>query len=241
MSPIQVTPNRGYADWQRISNFDSGILYSVTTPGNNAAGTSPTLDVSRYAFLGGQMGSILNVSQCNFQWFSDAATSITVGQQAMVFHPNVLNSARLRLVNMGPFLKTTLQPAGGGNYQMAASLFGTNRDSPLPLLPQFGLVLSSVSVGIGAGANVNVYPTDYYAGPVTVDCLSAGGGVQFTANAWLPTGVSTFISETLTPAAGVVGKLTFTAPAYAWFITVNNPGAANTYWLSCAPTLTGSS
>lgn len=164
MCPLVAAPNRGYNDWQRVNNYDTGILWSiapVNQPGNEI---SPVIDVSRYArsciqaSLSGA-GVVLVV-----QWFADSAGTVVIGERDIVLASG-WPTAQLALVNMGPFVKFAVEPFGGGNISGNVNMFASNRDFPSEMVPRQDLLIDAQQLTLPASGNVHLIPVDYYAGP----------------------------------------------------------------------------
>jgi hypothetical protein len=241
MSPLVLSPNRGYADYQRIDNYDEGLVWNENPGPINFAVNSPVLDVSRYSRLGGFMQVGLQGMLVELSWYADSAGTVGLGSKQFML-TNLINDAMQPLmINMGPFCKVSLQGAAAGNYQPIIKLYGTNRDHPLEFVPMQAVLIDEQLLGIGANGTQTIYPSDYYAGPLNVwyQPAFASGAVAFEyltiANAW------DLFDHTTQTVASADYRYTTITPTGAWRVIVgNNTAAASDFYLAATPTLTGS-
>lgn len=241
MSPLISAPNRGYADWQRVANMDTGALVSINRGATRASDDSGVLDVSRFEYLGGQDHCLTTPVLVTMFWFADAAGLVTMGSRQFTLHQLVANPAQYRLPNLGPFVEIQWASISGDNFAHQATLIATNRFHPLEFIPIEPLLIDASAVAIGGAANATVFTSDFYAGPVECVVSSVGGATSFVAQALDTAGVARTLSPTVTPAANTFANLNFVAPPGAWFITALNPGAATSYSITAVPSMTGSS
>lgn len=240
MSPLASPPQRGYPDWGRVVDWDSPLLFSINRAATQNSDTSGFQDVSRFETVA--LNGFCNpAAAVAVRWALDPAGVVSVGDRLFVLSPGIIGAAAARLTNLGPFVRMSWAGIGGANFANVAKMFASNRGYPLEWMPNNALLRSDVNVAVGAAGSVQVFPSDYYAGPVSAIVESAGGNTAFLAQAFTPTGTAISISPTVTPAAGVVAALDFVAPAGAWWILVFNPGAATTYTITAVPSMTGSS
>lgn len=241
MSPLVSSPARGYADWQRLDNWDSAPLFSETNIDIAGTHSSPVLDVSRYAYIGGYDISNANPAVVGFNWFADAAATITLGGVEFLLSPLIQDFAQYRLPNLGPFLQVSWAQVVAGHPSHTCRLIGTNRAHPLEFIPEGPLQYNIQSVALAAGAVVNIYPTDYYAGPMRVWGFF-GAGFQWSLQTLLPDGTWIFIDQSPpTTVTTDVSAVTIT-PRGAWrFQIFNGGGAPFNYSFAAQPSQTGSS
>lgn len=239
MSPLVAQPNRGYSDYQRTSNYDSGVLFS----GNSGSSVFPIgsgiLDVSRYAYVGAWVSCTAGTVLVSISWFLDAAGSIPLGSQQFVADSHITNPLTSRLVNLGPFCDVSIsQVVGGSSVSMV--MIGSNRDYPIAITPVNPVLMDQQAAAIGANATVTVYPFDYYAGPVQFGFFSTPGVVTFrlkyltSSNSW------DFVQEAPVSAAGAWDTFTWITPPGAWRMEMANGGTAGDFYLTATPSATGS-
>lgn len=239
MCPLISAPNRGYADYQRVGNYDSGILWSVDTGSINVGISSPLLDVGRYAYLGGTIAGLLNQSQVSIFWYADAAATIQVGERFIQLHGQILQPAQIRLPNLGPFVRINCNITGGANQDVQANVFGTNRVHPLEFIPVNPLVIDQQNVAIAAGVTANLYPFDYYAGPCRLWMLVSQTS-QWQLQALSSAGVWELFDQQQGFAAFANVEQTLITPPGAWRLAVQNTsGTAGNYWAVVTPSTTG--
>lgn len=238
--PLVSAPNRGYSDWQRTQNMDTGVLASINRGATKPSDDSGIQDVSRFEYLGGQDRCFTTPVLVTVFWFADAAGLVTMGARQFVLSPSVANAAQYRLPNLGPFVEIQWASISGGNFAHQATILATNRFHPLEFIPESALLKFDAGIVIGAATNVDSFPTDYYSGPVSCQIASAGGATAFQAQAETSGGAIVNISPAITPAANVFANLPFVAPPGVWWIAVLNPGAATNYSITAVPTMTGS-
>jgi hypothetical protein len=240
MCPLIAAPNRGYSDYQRISNYDSGSLFSFGGVTRNASIASGIFDVSRFGYLGGTLQE--SQSQCDvlLQWFLDANGTITVAQREFILSSLIPARAQIRLPNLGPFCQQIVSPVGGVNYTCACQLFATNRVHPLEFIPRNAIVVDQQNASLGASANVGVYPNDYYAGPVGV-WFECGQNAAWAVETLLSNNVWDVLFNSATIAGATNTYTEIVTPPGAWRAIVGNSTAvATTFNLAFTPTTTGS-
>lgn len=240
MSPLVNAPNRGYADWQRVDNYDSGQLYS--DPGTSGAGSIATsvLDVSRYGYIAGYDFAAAGSFEAGFFWYIDAAATVGVGLRQFMLDSNITDDAQYRLPNMGPFLKVAWSTIGAGPWTHRAELFGTNRVHPLELIPRSPVLIDQQAIAIAAGATATFYPSGYYSGPAQwwVETGTQVGSLRFqyltTAGTW------DILNELPSVAATSDGSGIAVVPSGAWRAQLTNEGAVSaSFYLTVTPTMTG--
>lgn len=240
MSPLVSAPQRGYQDWQRVENWDTGSLWSLAVTNVTANQVSPILDVSRSAYLGGTVSESLSQSRLVLQWFLDAAGTIPVASRSFTLSSTVSQQAQMRVPNLGPFVQLTTVSLTGAAYSPTVQVFGTNRFHPLEFIPGLPVVLSIVTGALAASATNTYVPSDYYAGPVSLNTSCANAltvslqSLNFAA-VWDPVAV-------WNTAAGANAQQNVIAPPGAWRVQVTNQAAsATTVNVHATTSATGSS
>lgn len=236
--PLVATPNRGYADWQRVSNWDSGTLYSTPGGVNITTDQTPILDVSRYAYLAGwdQISGI--PVQVDIYWYGDKAQTVSFGHRLFVLDPNNQGVAQYRIPNLGPYVQIVWTRIGPGSFQHPCSIMATNRFHPLEFIPVLPTLIDLQGLTLPAGSSF-YYPGGYYAGPLQVFANS------FPANSFLAMQVLNSAGgwDTMLSMGGLAANAAFQwiAPAGGWRLAALAVAAStpNTI-LVAVPTLTGS-
>jgi hypothetical protein len=162
--PLLASPNRGYADWQRIQNYDSGSLLSVSRLLSATPVLLPAIDVSRYLAIGGTIDPANAAMLVTFNWYLDVGLTELVGTRSMTIDVHFDLPPCFRLPNLGPFLQLTVQTLGGVG-QVSVSLFATNREAAYDLVPQTPTLLNEIGVTIAGGASGTFYPSCPFCGP----------------------------------------------------------------------------
>jgi hypothetical protein len=126
-----------------------------------------------------------------------------------------------------------------GNPVATVTAFATNRISPTPVAPALPVLIDQQAAAIGGSAALGVYPSDYFAGPVSIwfDPQFASGYISLqyltTAGTW-----DDITQLAWTAAPNTV--FTWIAPPGAWRILIQNETvAASTYYLAVTPSITG--
>lgn len=242
MCPLVSAPARGYADYQRLDNFDSGILYSANSQATTTSINSPIIDVSRYACVAGSMGIGSNRCRVIFIWYADAAGSVSTGLRQMFLDPVNNGKTAFRILNQGSFVSLQIDAIPLLQVLWSCQLFGSNRMGPLEFIPSGTWLINQQNIGIGGATTVSVPASESYAGPVEVAAWASNGNMQFSAQAYdNVSGNKTLITAWQQFTAATWTHVPFNAPAGYWEIAVNNLGAAGIYWLTVLPALTGSS
>lgn len=240
MCPLVAAPNRGYNDYQRTSNFDTGVLWNDARGANHNHFISGILDVSRYAYLGIGTQEILSSHTFAVTWFSDDGGSTLLGVRSFQIISNIQNAAQMRIPNLGPFCTLEWIAFGVTNYNVITNAWGTNRVYPLEFIPRGALVVDRQNIPIGAGTAITDYPTDYYSGPVQVGLYNTIGPGTFVLRYLSQVGVWTVFDQVAVPAAATFVRFTTVVPGGAWRTEFTNPGAASNYYVEIAPSPTGS-
>lgn len=219
MSPLLSSPNRGYADWQRVENWDTGQLWAFSANNINATQISPVLDVSRSTYLGGWLANSFNLCRFQANWFLDQAATVGVGERDFILSQNIPNAAQIRIPNLGPFVQITLG-ALGVNYSPQVEIFGTNRYHPLEFIPVWPVAINQSVVSIPANTTQTYWPNDYYAGPVSAHVQGQQAG-QLQLWGYNQAGNAQQLDE-YDPAANAATSVKMVTPPGPWFVTVKN-------------------
>lgn len=238
MSPLVSAPNRGYADYQRQSNWDTGVLWNEDTGPIAADVTSPVIDMSRSAFVGMNIAALTGQPLIILNWYLDAGATLPVGRRQFQMTQSIANNAQVRMLNMGPFLQITLSRVTVPNYRVIMQVYGTSRTYPLEFIPRSSLLIDVQGQAIGASpANVTTYPIDYYAGPVRVAVFGLSSGF-ITLDYLNGSGVLDPIDQQSMNASGDTVFNTV-VPVGAWAVNVQNGSTATSYDLIVTPSFTG--
>lgn len=244
MCPLIAAPARGYADFQRLENYDSGVLYSDTGTIPNPTFTVGPFDVSRYAYLGGREQSTGGFIKVTINWWQDAAATVLAGSRSynLTQSTNTPNPAQIRFPNLGPFVTLTYTKLGGSVATHLASIFATNRVYAYEFTPQTPVLIEAVGGTVGAGGLEQFFPASYYAGPIRIWLDVNGTGLGWTLQ--LETGVGFGDALEQVNTNTVVGNTAVDtiAPPGAWSISVYSaPAAPQTgFELSVQQSMTGS-
>lgn len=240
MSPLVQPPARGYSDWQRVSNYDTGLLYNAQEINNAVSFTSPIEDVSRYAATGLFVNMVAGNAIITLSWFLDAGGTEQAGFRTFVTSSLMNNGLQARILNLGPFVTISGTPFGG-NYSIFLDAWGTNRQYPLEVVPSHPAILDVQGQNIGANSNAFVYPNDYYAGPVAF--MVEMGTASSVFQTQFLTGTNTWdIIDIHEPATNAFTPYTVVVPPGAWRVEVfNQAAAATTFYLTGIASMTGAS
>jgi hypothetical protein len=230
----------GYDDYQRIANYDSEVLYSFVAPPSSSSLQSPVLPVLRWSYLEGTLAPTVNPSALQFVWTSDAAGIDVVGTRQFIVAPAIANPLQFRLSNLGPYVNFEQVPVGGLNWGCAGSMSGGNRQSLLEAIPTQSVLIDQQAIAIAGNGQATIYPTDYYAGPMSVwfyPQFATGSLVLLgltPANTW--DNLNVYNNTVANP----IVPLTWIAPFGAWRILVGNTTAgASTFYLAVTASATG--
>lgn len=239
MCPLVSAPARGYSDYQRLENFDTGILENFVTPGNNASFSSPVIDVSRFAYFCGEIREQSTQSAWAFNYFLDSLGSVFIGGYNFTCAQAGAQAGQLHIPNLGPFVQILVQAIGGVNFQASGSLFASNRVTLTQLIPPLPQLVIVNNFNMPAG-NTNFFPNAMYAGPARLMMVSPVAST-IIALEYLDTGGNYFILDEYT--SGAVNaplQATIICPLTAWKIVVNNPGVATVgLFVAVTPSVTG--
>ena len=240
MSPLVGAPTLGYTDYQREDLWDSSSLYGLHRAVSSIPDSSPVINCARYASIAMYMSTSSNPIVNTLQWSADSAGSTPLGQLQFVTSPLITNPLQLMYPNLGPYVHLTRTATAAGAWGADGQLFATNRQHVNVTLPQSTVLINAQSQPLGAGTGVNLYPTDLYAGPVTVftSCSFATGTLSLEyldgSDTW------NFANDIdITPGNKTAVQIT---PLAAWrYQLVNSSGAAGAYYVIVIPSQTGSS
>jgi hypothetical protein len=237
--PLVSAPNRGYADYQRVGNYDTEDIWSAQITNQAVEQISPILDVSRFAYLGlyANIGGSPGNAFIVLEWYMDAAASNLVGTRVLSLATQI-STYQSRIVNLGPFLIINVAPMGG-NLTGFFQAFASNRVYPLELVPVNPVLIDQQHIAIAANGTATLYPSDYFAGPMQV-AFNAPSANSFAQVAYLSAG-NTWDVTYSTPliAAGVWSVANTVAPVGAWRVFIVNGTSAAFYYLIVTPSVTG--
>jgi hypothetical protein len=236
---LSSPPNRGYADWQRVENWDGPVLFEDV--GRASAGDilSPILDVSRYAYLGGYDSVGNNNALVVFTWYADSAGLKPVGVREFTLSPSIGNPAQYRIPNLGPYVQIRWAEFPAGAFTHTARVFPTNRFHPLEFIPSHPELIHAVNVPFAIGQNINFWASDYYGGPVQLHTWSGQSAMEYAIQYVDVTNVLQYAAVLDPPNANT--KTTALVPCGAWKVNVSNTGGlATTVYLTVIASATGS-
>lgn len=240
MSPLVQPPARGYSDWQRVSNYDTGLLYNAQEINNAVSFTSPIEDVSRYAATALFVNMVAGNASITLSWFLDAGGTEQAGFRTFITSSLMNNGLQARILNLGPFVTISGTPFGG-NYSIFLDAWGTNRQYPLEVVPSHPVIIDQQNIAIGGGSTVTMYPADYYAGPVQAWCAGPANASFLNLQYLTATNSWDLISQSPIP-ANSGASFTLVTPPGAWRMAVQQiGGAASTFDLAVTPSMTGAS
>jgi hypothetical protein len=229
----------GYDDYQRIANYDSAILYSFVAPPSASTLESSVIPVLRWSYLEGILAPNTNPSLLTFTWTADLAGLSTIGVRTFVISPLVTNPMQFRLSNLGPYVQVQQSPIGGLNWGCSGQMFGGNRQSLLEAIPQNNVVISQQAAAVGANVTQTIYPTDYYAGPMSVWVLPQMASSTVTLVYVSPTVLLPIVQVGM-GGTNSENNFTLVVPLGAWAIQFSNlTAAASTYYMVATTSSTG--
>ena len=236
--PLLASPNRGYADWQRIENWDSQLLYDQQGSGITVGVGTPILDCSRWAYTAGFIFCGSGQIEVDFSWFADAQGTTTLGSRSMYIDQFQPNGGQLHIPNLGPYVQVGLLPisVAGMNYHL--QVFQTNRIHPLDLIPSKPYLIDMQTGSLAAGAQQYLYPTDLYAGPLSVWFDLAGGNGALELMGLNANGTYDYLAGwNITQMQTDVVMM---APAGSWRVRVlNNAASTEAFILAAVQSSTG--
>lgn len=239
--PLVGSPGTGYPDGQRLANYDSGPLWNIGSVTGNTPVVSPVMNMQHFAAAGGYIIATVGIATVQMTWYADALLVTEISAKTFQIDHNIPAAlGGLMIPNLGPFLQVTVSAISGGNFGVNAVIFGSNRVSPIPWIPQNGLLINIAGAAIGAGQAIDSFPSDYYAGPCMVwfagpaaqsfiTLLTLGGNGGYNTNQQISVAANGEVTEQLV------------MPSGAWKMTAQQvAGGASTYDLTVIPSLTGS-
>lgn len=241
MSPLASPPNRGYADWQRVTSWDDEPFWNFVNNDSNLGGNSGVQDVSRFSYLGGQWQCTVNMCQMVVDWWTDAGPSNHIGQRTFTLTGAMAAVATFRIPHLGPFCQVTMEAIAAGVFQANVSVFNTNRYNPLEMIATEPVMIGESGFAIGGSSTATFYPTTYYAGPMM---LTTAGSQSFqpVANYLTPDGVWSTFWATNPIAAGGWQTEILIMPEAAWSINIENASSSGgSFDVYAVPSITGAS
>lgn len=233
--PLAPSGSRGYPPWQRIQNYDSPVLWSSSPVLSTVTVTSPVIDVSRYAYLGGSLDSTHLAFWVDIQWFVDAAATVRVGRQQFLVDVSTA-ACKLRLPNLGPFCVISCAPAPGPSFSAVINVFGTNRVHPLEFIPETPQLLTWEAQTIPNGQSYVNIP-DYYSGPVLIVSLANTTQITVTPQ-WFDSTRGAHNIDQWISGGGAITRVDTVLPDGFCAILLTNTGAAQTgsLWVTASAT-----
>lgn len=239
MSPLAPAGSIGYNDYQRTVNYDSPQFPSLSPGVTNAPVNTGVMNVARYAYLAGQVQEVLSGCGVAINWFADQAATIQLGARVFQLSSHINSPMQFKFINLGPWAQVFVSPQSGANYHFTGQFFASNRQYPLEAQPANPVIVNQQSVPIGAGAIVQVYPIDYYAGPIMLWYYLPIAGMFINLQVLDGLGNWDNINQTVLTAGATQAFQLMTTPAGAWRLNVDNTGAATTYTIAVTPSQTG--
>lgn len=232
----------GYADWQRVDNWDSPILREITEVERVGSFTTPIFNISRYGYIAGVIGAQLNPVNIEFGYAMDETFTRLAGFRSFVSSPNITRKANIRIPNLGPYCRITFNPLNAGQHWRENTIvFGTNRISPMEFFPSQALLIKKSLAAIGASETQTIYPTDYFAGPAQLFATCNKANFSLTLSVQQIGGSDILTLDQAVPGAGAIVERSVLLPPGAWYVQVGNGTAeAGLYDLTVLASLTGS-
>lgn len=240
MSPLFTQPNRGYADYQRVGNYDTGVLFQDLAVHPGGSLLTPVIDVSRFAYLTGRVNTGTGQQNMAVSYYLDSAASIAVGGRQLTLDSRIGQLLVPHFQNQGPFMTIQWVQVGGGALSTNIVIAASNRPGTLESLPSQAWVVNQVNTPIGAGITVDTFANYYYSGPMQVAVWASNANMALLLNAFDPFGAAVQLDVFPIPVASVWQRLQMTAPSGAWKLGIQNSGAAGNFYLNVTPTTTGS-
>lgn len=238
MTPLISSPNRGYGDYQRTDNADSGVIWASDTALRATGQTSPILDVGRFEYLGGSLSCQVPNAVVQFHWYMDAAATISAGSRFITLDPNIGNPAQTRIINLGPFLIVTVTLHNPGFNSVDVKVWGSTRYFPLECVPQVGVLIDMDAVPMPAGNSV-FWPSDYYSGPLHVASFSPSVNYAWVIRYATPAVVYSICDGSPTIATQQWYQAESVVPLTSWHVLVVNSGAPSTIYFKATASMTG--
>lgn len=217
---------RGYPDWQRVSNWDGPVFYSANAVLHKGSAALPApINVDRYSSVEGKIRALKNPVKVTFVWLSAASGGVTIATRRFEVDPLIVNACNLHLPSLGPWLSVEWNPAEAATeWELTATLLLTNREYPLEMVPLESLLLNASHEFTEAGAFA-VYPTTYYAGPIRL-LLSQSVVATLTAKLEVETGAGVWVPIDTVAITGAETKVvTMVAPLGAWRVVLEATAA----------------
>jgi len=231
----------GYNDYQRDANWDSTSLYGLHRPPSAGIDDSPIIPVTRYACIGLYASVNTNPVICQFQWSADALGVSPLGQYTFVMSPLIANPLQMMFPNLGPYVSFSRQGIAAASWGGEGELFATNRQHQVPIYPQNPVIIDQQATALGANGSVDVFPTDYWSGPMSV-FFACAQITNLTLYRLTSGGLFDAVWQMNNVAANVAINPIVNAPVGTWKLTVFNTTAiATIFYLSATPSITGSS
>src|SRR5579859_3494218 len=161
---------RGYADWQRIQNYDGPVVFNTTATSHEGI-FRPFLrtGVDRYSHLSGFIEVGENPVLCTLGWWTAAESAKVLQLRQFVIDPLVTEAPYLHIPHQGPFLEIELEPlTGATHWKLTSALAFSNRVFGLEFVPRYPVLVSHAFAFV-AEENLISYPRGYYAGPARLD------------------------------------------------------------------------
>lgn len=236
--PITAPPQRGYGDWQRLNDHDAGPIVNIARGATLNTESVGPLDVSRFAYIAGFDNIDAQTVSLNLTWTSALSGGVTVGSRGFCLDGHIGHRAQYSLRNLGPYVSATWTAVAGTDFVHNVAWIATNRIPVVEFQPISTVLIDQENVALGAGTNADVWPADYFAGPIRVQYNAPGAGWLLNLTCFDNVGNG----KTIEGIAGTGANVTIDslAPAGAWKFNVNNTtGAPGNYYLRVTGSQTG--
>lgn len=218
----------GYQDYQRASQWGSGVAVFSLTGAQNGVVSTGALNMSGYGSLY-IFGSVAdNNVTFTATWYLDQALTVPCGVRHSKVLQNVVNAQQATWPQFGPWCQVVFTPpAGVPVWTPTIRMLASNRTPGSPFMPTNSSLIDS-SGSLLAGASVTLYPSDFYAGPIQWLTIGGSQGVTIEHLSYSDAANAYNTVYFYSVAANAADQEVFYVAGGGWGVTITNQSGVAT-------------
>lgn len=225
----------GYGDWNQISTFDADLDINDSGGSYGPAGvTYGRFNCQNWATFALDISTIVGNLDIAVRYYPSETGAALLTRELWLDATQAPELAAF-FPNMAPWLDVFVQGVGGGNFQLNAFGWRSNRQLPSIYVPQSQFLINSGSVTINTGTTHNFMPTWSFAGSMGYRVATNTHAGTLTVQVYNG-GYVTVHTETVAASSSSDGILLLPEGLSRWQIS-NSSGTNDTYSLNVWPAI----